>query len=227
MYHLKDEDDFNRRAIEVPILLNIAACCLKLLDADRAIECCSRILAIERGLNAKAFYRRAQALMMKECYGAAKRDLFRAIELEPRDRVIGREIGRVKELIATYGRGRYYDSRSRPQRAPTQLRRGEDWETPRSTLDARDPTKNALIKTIYDGVLRNNFTLADLKRECDAQRIEEQTAARARFGTDSTAYEIRDSDSENEDNLPDDLRGYAWPSLLLVLLSKYLFQRPS
>ena len=89
-------------AIKLSCHLNIAACWLKITDAEnylsQAIRSCDDALAIDEN-NVKALYRRSTALEIKGDYEAAKKYLKRAADVSPDDKAVAKLQVRVEAQI--------------------------------------------------------------------------------------------------------------------------------
>ncbi|CAN6281540.1 unnamed protein product [Urochloa humidicola] len=85
--HFEDEVEESMKTLRVSCCLNHAACCLKLKDFAQTISLCSKVLEIE-SCNVKALYRRAQAYIESYDLELAKRDVLKALELDPDNREV-------------------------------------------------------------------------------------------------------------------------------------------
>ncbi|TVU45247.1 hypothetical protein EJB05_04726, partial [Eragrostis curvula] len=83
--HFEDGIEKSITNLRVFCWLNHAACCLKLKDFAQAISLCSKVLEIE-SCNVKALYRRAQAYVESYDLELAKRDVLKALELDPNNK---------------------------------------------------------------------------------------------------------------------------------------------
>eukprot|EP00698_Gefionella_okellyi_P011905 TRINITY_DN3172_c0_g3_i2.p1 TRINITY_DN3172_c0_g3~~TRINITY_DN3172_c0_g3_i2.p1 ORF type:complete len:219 (-),score=60.25 TRINITY_DN3172_c0_g3_i2:1464-2075(-) len=90
-------------SLRVTIFLNIAACQLKVQNADKALTFANKALAIE-ATNPKALFRRGAAYSAKNDIDRAKVDLEKAASLAPGDQAIQRELGLLKHKFAAYER---------------------------------------------------------------------------------------------------------------------------
>lgn len=73
------------------LLLNLAACQLKLGQYGNARENCTKVLELQPS-NVKALYRRALALTHCKDFDGARRDFMRARQLEPNNRTIEEQL---------------------------------------------------------------------------------------------------------------------------------------
>ncbi|CAI5784169.1 peptidyl-prolyl cis-trans isomerase D [Podarcis muralis] len=94
-----DKEDLAKlNAVALSCYLNIAACRLKLLEWQDAIENCTKALAIDP-TNTKALYRRAQAWEGTKDYDQALAELQKAQGIAPQDKAIQMEVQKVKQKI--------------------------------------------------------------------------------------------------------------------------------
>lgn len=91
----------NFRKIMHSCLLNLSAVKLKLSQNKDAIELCDKVLASDQ-TNAKALYRRGQALFRMNEYELALKDLSQALSIVPNDKFIIAELNVVKRAIHKY-----------------------------------------------------------------------------------------------------------------------------
>jgi tetratricopeptide (TPR) repeat protein len=96
-FHLAKAMDVKR-----PVLLNIAACQLRLEDFHAAIASCSEVLA-EQPRNAKALFRRGKARRALGQSEAAAADLAAAQDAEPGDAAVARELAAVQRELKQVG----------------------------------------------------------------------------------------------------------------------------
>jgi len=92
----EDEEEEKIRQVEVPLILNIAACMLASKQWDAAKTECEKVLDIQE-TNPKAIFRRGQALLGMNDFDAALEDLQKARELQPEDKGVLNEIARAKK----------------------------------------------------------------------------------------------------------------------------------
>jgi len=98
-----DEEKQEAKKLKVPCYLNIAAANLKLKDYRTVIENCNKALEIE-STNVKALFRRAQAYIEFKDYDISNQDLKKALERDPDNKEIIRELHRVHQLQAAQDR---------------------------------------------------------------------------------------------------------------------------
>ncbi|RWS29765.1 Peptidyl-prolyl cis-trans isomerase D-like protein [Leptotrombidium deliense] len=98
---LSKEDEQSVVSLELPCLLNSAACNLKLKDYCCAVEDCDEALDLSAD-NAKALYRKGQALHGMKDYDASLRILNSALKLAPNDKSIKSELIAVKGEVNAY-----------------------------------------------------------------------------------------------------------------------------
>ena len=75
------------KAMKLACLLNLAACCSKEKDYSEVVEHCRMALSLDAN-SSKALYRRAQAYAETHEFELAKRDLLRALKVEPQSQEI-------------------------------------------------------------------------------------------------------------------------------------------
>ena len=92
------------KTLRIVLLLNLAACQLKLEQYGNARENCTKVLELEPD-NVKALYRRAQALSSSKDFDRARTDFLRAKQLEPNNRII------VEQLQSMEARAREQNTR--------------------------------------------------------------------------------------------------------------------
>ena len=73
--------------MKLACLLNLAACCSKEKDYAAVVEHCRMALSLDAN-SSKALYRRAQAYFETHEFELAKRDLSRALKVEPQSQEI-------------------------------------------------------------------------------------------------------------------------------------------
>lgn len=91
LYKPTEEETAENLSLLMSLRLNIAMCSLKLSEWTKAIEITTKVLKTEPR-NVKALYRRAVALIEVENLIEAKKDLTLALEIEPTNRQVRREL---------------------------------------------------------------------------------------------------------------------------------------
>lgn len=91
LYKPTEEESAEGANLSTLLRLNVAMCCLKLSQWMKAIEITAKVLQAEPR-NVKALYRRAVALMEVEQLTEAKKNLTLALEIEPTNRQVRREL---------------------------------------------------------------------------------------------------------------------------------------
>jgi len=86
------------RDLFIRLHLNKAVCFLNLEMGSKAADQCTKVLALDPD-NAKAHYRRGKAFVMIKQYKLAKENLLRASKLQPKDKDIEKELGRLNKII--------------------------------------------------------------------------------------------------------------------------------
>jgi len=92
---LSPEETKKVNEIKVSCNNNLAAVLLKDGKFERTIQCCNKVLEIE-GNNVKAIFRRGKAYLGKENLDKAEEDLKKALELDPSDKAIPKELATLK-----------------------------------------------------------------------------------------------------------------------------------
>uniref|UniRef100_A0A7S0HTS0 peptidylprolyl isomerase n=1 Tax=Hanusia phi TaxID=3032 RepID=A0A7S0HTS0_9CRYP len=92
-----EEEKQLKLELQLPSLLNIAACKFKLGDMRRAIESCDRALDLDARCE-KAFYRRAQAHSSKADFDLARKDLQQLLQISPDNSEAKRELAKLQKL---------------------------------------------------------------------------------------------------------------------------------
>ena len=85
-----------KKVIKVPCHLNTAACHIKDKDFKKAIESCGKVIELDH-TNVKALFRRGSCWVEFEEYESAQRDLDKALELDPNNAEIKRELAKLKK----------------------------------------------------------------------------------------------------------------------------------
>uniref|UniRef100_A0A0B8RPL9 Peptidyl-prolyl cis-trans isomerase D n=1 Tax=Philothamnus irregularis TaxID=1899461 RepID=A0A0B8RPL9_9SAUR len=93
-----EEESAKLNSVALTCYLNTAACKLKLLEWQDAIENCAKALAIDP-TNTKALYRKAQAWEGTKDYDKALVELQKAQDIAPQDKAIRMEVQKVKQKI--------------------------------------------------------------------------------------------------------------------------------
>mmetsp|Transcript_43141 Transcript_43141/g.94010 ORF Transcript_43141/g.94010 Transcript_43141/m.94010 type:complete len:555 (-) Transcript_43141:97-1761(-) len=88
------------KAVRVPVLLNLALCCLgsEPPEAFQALEMCEEVLDLEPE-NAKAIYRKAKALVELDELKEAEWELVRACKLMPKDASVRRDLEQLRQRM--------------------------------------------------------------------------------------------------------------------------------
>jgi len=92
---LSPEESKKVNEIKVSCNNNLAAVLIKDGKFERSVQCCNKVLEIE-GNNVKALFRRGKAYLGKENLDKAEEDLKRALELDPTDKAIPKELSTLK-----------------------------------------------------------------------------------------------------------------------------------
>ncbi|XP_013403634.1 peptidyl-prolyl cis-trans isomerase D [Lingula anatina] len=92
----EEEIEVENKAM-LPVILNIAASCLKLQDYEISLTHCNEALDIDHK-NTKALFRRGQAQSGLKNWDEALKDLNTALQQEPQDKGIIQEINKVKNV---------------------------------------------------------------------------------------------------------------------------------
>jgi len=82
-----ESDGEDASPIVLSCTLNAATCALKLAAFDKAVDCCTKALAIDAD-SVKAHFRRGSAYMRMRCFAEAKADLRRANTLDPKSKEV-------------------------------------------------------------------------------------------------------------------------------------------
>jgi FK506-binding protein 4/5 len=98
-YSMKDEEKAEADPLKLVCHLNMAACNLKLKEYKSVLEDCKKALEIEPK-NIKALFRRGQALSALDDWKEAQSTFDKALELEPDNKDVKREIALLKRKIA-------------------------------------------------------------------------------------------------------------------------------
>uniref|UniRef100_A0A7S2SNF2 Uncharacterized protein n=1 Tax=Mucochytrium quahogii TaxID=96639 RepID=A0A7S2SNF2_9STRA len=85
-------------AVRVPLLLNSAACALKLKNGDQVVEFCEQVFKLEPD-NLKALYRRGQAYVLLSKLEKAKEDFTKVAKAEPNDKVVRKNLNDVSNRL--------------------------------------------------------------------------------------------------------------------------------
>ncbi|XP_026531652.1 peptidyl-prolyl cis-trans isomerase D [Notechis scutatus] len=93
-----EEGSSKLNSVALTCYLNTAACKLKSLEWQDAIENCTKALAID-STNTKALYRKAQAWEGMKDYDKALVELQKAQDIAPQDKAIRMEVQKVKQKI--------------------------------------------------------------------------------------------------------------------------------
>jgi len=96
MFNLNDDEEVKRKELAIAINSNLANVCLKLKKWNEALKVCEAALKFDS--SAKIFFRRGCAFKNIHDFDSAIRDLKRAIELEPSDGAIKKELTDTLEL---------------------------------------------------------------------------------------------------------------------------------
>uniref|UniRef100_A0A0G4GFZ4 peptidylprolyl isomerase n=1 Tax=Chromera velia CCMP2878 TaxID=1169474 RepID=A0A0G4GFZ4_9ALVE len=98
--HVPEDEKRDARQLRLDVLLNMSFAHLKTQNFKRAKECATD--ALDVGKHAKAFFRRAQALMELGDLEGARSDLKEAQDLCPEDHAIHTENKRLNKLLAEH-----------------------------------------------------------------------------------------------------------------------------
>jgi len=82
--------------LKIPCYLNIAACKLKIGDYQDVIKNCDDVLKVQPD-NVKALFRKGQALNTLDVWDEAKQLLSRALELDPQNTDVKKELAILKQ----------------------------------------------------------------------------------------------------------------------------------
>lgn len=95
--HLKnDEEERESRRILISLSLNMTLCCLRLAHSYNAITYCRKVLNMDKD-NPKALFRMGQAYHQLKQFDQAKKYLYKAKKMLPRDSCIEKELKQVEE----------------------------------------------------------------------------------------------------------------------------------
>jgi len=94
-----DEEKAQAKPVRVTVHLNTAACNLKLKEYRTCIENCDKALKIEDN-NVKALFRKGQALSALYDWEDAERVFNKALEIEPQNKEVQRELTLLKRKMA-------------------------------------------------------------------------------------------------------------------------------
>ncbi|XP_064610177.1 peptidyl-prolyl cis-trans isomerase D-like isoform X1 [Liolophura sinensis] len=97
----EEEDKSIDKSVVLPVTLNLALCLYKLGNFPSCLERCEEALDIDPN-NAKAHFRKGQALHALQDWDKALQALNKAKTLEPDDKGIVKEIEKVKKTITEY-----------------------------------------------------------------------------------------------------------------------------
>ncbi|KAL6054443.1 Peptidyl-prolyl cis-trans isomerase fkbp4 [Balamuthia mandrillaris] len=98
-YSFSEEEKQQSKPLKVACYLNMAACDLKLQDWQNCVKNCKKVLELEP-CNVKALYRRGQALCYLLEWIDSERDLNRALELDPSNKDVQRQLAVLKRKMA-------------------------------------------------------------------------------------------------------------------------------
>lgn len=98
---MKEEEEKKLLELQANCLLNSAACHLKNQRYEEALNDCNEALDIDSE-NAKALFRKGQALHGNRDYDTSLKTLYSALKLAPTDKSINAEIIAVKGEIQAY-----------------------------------------------------------------------------------------------------------------------------
>ncbi|KAJ0402870.1 hypothetical protein P43SY_000484 [Pythium insidiosum] len=94
-----DEETARVQEIEIPCCMNLAMCLWKLSDLNACIQLCDRVLEMSPR-HTKALYRRSQALLETKSFSEAIRDLEKAVEFEPSNKLFRSSLDRARLMSA-------------------------------------------------------------------------------------------------------------------------------
>lgn len=103
-----EEQEKEILSLRTVVLMNLAACQLKMEQYHHVVSNCSRVLEVEPG-SIKTLYRRAKALLAMSDFEGARLDALRARELEPGSQAIG-ELLREVEAREGVHKAKYRDA---------------------------------------------------------------------------------------------------------------------
>lgn len=96
MFNLNDDEECKRNELVVAVNSNLANACLKVKKYSLAVKACD--VALKSSVSAKVFFRRGMANKSLHDQDAAIKDFKRALELEPNDAAIKKELSTIVEL---------------------------------------------------------------------------------------------------------------------------------
>lgn len=96
MFNLNDDEEVKRNELVIAVNSNLANACLKIKKYSEAVKACD--VALKSSVSAKVFFRRGMANKALHDYDFAIKDLKRAMELEPNDASIKKELTQIVEL---------------------------------------------------------------------------------------------------------------------------------
>jgi len=94
---LSDQQTQEIKTLSVAVFLNMAACHLKVNNAERALDDCNNAINLEPN-NVKALFRRGQAYLLQRDTDRAREDLEKALKLSPTDKAIQQELRKLKDM---------------------------------------------------------------------------------------------------------------------------------
>jgi len=94
--NLKEDQKKIAESLKIPCYLNIAACKLKIGDYQDVIKNCDDVLKVQPD-NVKALFRKGQALNTLDVWDEAKQLLSRALELDPQNTDVKKELAILKQ----------------------------------------------------------------------------------------------------------------------------------
>lgn len=92
------------KELVIALLLNLAACAIKLGSFQRAMNVCSLVIHIQPD-SIKAWFRRAKAALELGLITSAFEDLTQAVSLDPNNKAIQSEMGKVVLLFSSTIKG--------------------------------------------------------------------------------------------------------------------------
>ena len=87
--------------LQKPLLLNLAACQLKLLQFDSVVRNCTSVLEKDTA-SVKALYRRGQALVSLNSLEDAKKDFLRVKEIEPNNKAVDKQLRELEVKVRAH-----------------------------------------------------------------------------------------------------------------------------
>jgi len=97
-FELMDDHRAQVNSTRIPLLLNAAACLLKLKRPKEAIEKCNEVLKVDSE-NTKALFRRGQGYQLQNNFEKARDDLVKAAKAAPQDRAVRIALNAVVEEL--------------------------------------------------------------------------------------------------------------------------------